>query len=157
VYWELFGLETVALRYFNVYGPRQRPDSMYAAVIPLFMDALRNGEPPTVHGDGRQSRDFTYIDDVVQANLRAARAPADRCAGKAYNIAGGHPYSLLDLLDILQRILGTNIEPHHTDPRAGDVKHSEADISAALAELGHHPEVTFPDGLARTVTWFTER
>src|SRR5205823_10312205 len=105
VFWELFGLETVALRYFNVYGPRQRPDSRYAAVIPLFVDALLRGVPPEVHGDGLQSRDFTFVADAVAANLRAAEAPARRCAGRAYNVAGGAAYSLLDLLAILERII----------------------------------------------------
>src|ERR671919_1644638 len=95
VYTELFGLETVSLRYFNVYGPRQRPDSAYAAVIPLFIDALTSDQPPIVHGDGKQSRDFTYIDDVVAANLAAAAAPAERCSGMVYNVAGGAAYSLL--------------------------------------------------------------
>src|SRR5206468_12743791 len=106
VFAELHGLETVSLRYFNVYGPRQRPDSAYAAVIPLFIDALRTGEAPTVHGDGLQSRDFSFISDVVAANLAAASAPAGRCSGKAYNIAGGEAYSLLDLLGLLGEIIG---------------------------------------------------
>ena len=154
VFSELFGLETVALRYFNVYGPRQRPESMYAAVIPLFIDALRAGTPPEVHGDGTQSRDFTYIDDVVAVNLRAAEAPADACSGKAYNVAGGAQHSLLDLLDILGRILDVKPEPAFTDPRPGDVKHTRADISAAERDLGHVPQVGFEEGLERTVEWF---
>jgi UDP-glucose 4-epimerase len=157
VFWELFGLETVGLRYFNVYGPRQRPESQYAAVIPLFIDALRTGEAPEVHGDGEQSRDFTYITDVVTANLRAATAPPERCAGKAYNIAGGKAYSLLDLLGILEEVLGVKAEPRHTDPRPGDVRHTRADISAAENDLGHVPEVSFPDGLRTTVEWFTTK
>lgn len=157
VYSELFGLETVALRYFNVYGPRQRPDSAYAAVIPLFIDALQAGEPPEVHGDGEQSRDFTYIDDVVAANLKAATAPAESCSGKAYNIAGGAAYSLLDLLEILGRHLGVEPKPRHVDPRPGDVRHTRADISAAERDLGHRPQVSFEDGLRRTVEWFSRR
>ena len=155
VFWELFGLETVSLRYFNVYGPRQRPESQYAAVVPLFIAALRAGEPPEVHGDGRQSRDFTYISDVVAANVRAATAPAGTCAGKAYNVAGGEAYSLLDLLAVLEQELGVHVEPRHTDPRAGDVRHTRADISAATRDLGHVPEVSFADGLKATVAWFT--
>ncbi len=157
VFTELFGLETVSLRYFNVYGPRQRPDSQYAAVIPLFIDALRSGRPPEVHGDGRQTRDFTYVADAVAANLRAATAPAERCSGKAYNVAGGAAHSLLDLLGILEGLTGVRAAPLHTDPRAGDVRHTRADISAAKAELGHAPEVSFEEGLARTLEWFAAR
>ena len=154
VFWELFGLETVALRYFNVYGPRQRPESMYAAVIPLFIDALASGRTAEVHGDGRQTRDFTFIDDVVAANLKAATALSDACAGKAYNIAGGEAYSLLDLLAVLEGILGVRAERVHTDPRPGDVRHTRADISAAAADLDHRPATGFEEGLRRTVAWF---
>ena len=157
VFWELYGLETVAMRYFNIYGPRQRPDSQYAAVIPLFIEALRGGRLPEVHGDGLQSRDFTYVADAVAANLRAAEAPAERCAGKAYNIAGGHAYTLQELLAILQDHMDTAVEPVHTGPRAGDVRHSHADISAAERDLGHHPAVSLAGGLGRTVEWFRVR
>jgi len=151
VYSELHSLETVALRYFNVFGPRQRPDSMYAAVIPLFIDALRAGNPPTVHGDGKQSRDFTYIDDVVAANLAAGTAPAEAASGNAYNIACGGEHSLLDLLEHLSAILDVHIEPSFADRRAGDVRHSCADVSAAARDLGWQANVTFRDGLERTV------
>jgi UDP-glucose 4-epimerase len=154
VFAELHGLETVALRYFNVYGPRQRPDSPYAAVIPLFMQALANGAAPNVNGDGRQSRDFTYIDDVVLANLAAARAPASSCSGKAYNVAGGAAYSLLELLDILGEIIGIEPRPTFSDPRPGDVRHTRAEITAARRDLGHTPRTAFPDGLRRTHEWF---
>jgi len=154
VFAELYGLETVSLRYFNVYGPRQRPDSAYAAVIPLFIEALRSRKPPVVHGDGRQSRDFTYIDDVVTANLAAASAPADRCSGRAYNIAGGRASSLLELLDLLGSILGVVAKPVHADPRPGDVRHTRADISAARRDLDHEPTTAFDEGLRRTVAWF---
>jgi len=157
VFSELFGLETVSLRYFNVYGPRQRPDSMYAAVIPLFIDALRSGNRPEVHGDGRQSRDFSYIDDVVDANLCAASAPADRCSGRAYNIAGGEAFDLLDLLSILGEILDVVPEPEHTDPRAGDVRHTRADVTAAADDLRFRSSTSFPEGLERTVDWFSRR
>ena len=146
----------MGLRYFNVYGPRQRPESQYAAVIPLFIDALRTGSRPEVHGDGLQSRDFTYITDVVAANLAAASAPAEACAGRAYNIAGGQAYSLLDLLGILEEVLGVKAEPRHTHPRPGDVRHTRADISAAESDLGHVARVSFPDGLRTTVEWFTK-
>ena len=155
VYWELFGLETVALRYFNVYGPRQDPESAYAAVIPKFIAALCAGEPPVIHGDGGQSRDFAFIDDVVAANLAAAAAPAERCAGKAYNVAGGSERSLLEMLEILGGILAVGVEPTHVEPRPGDVRHSFADTAAARADLGWTPTVDFAEGLRRTVTWFT--
>jgi UDP-N-acetylglucosamine/UDP-N-acetyl-alpha-D-glucosaminouronate 4-epimerase len=157
VFWELHGLETVCLRYFNVFGPRQRPDSQYAAVIPLFIDALLTGRRPQVHGDGLQSRDFTFIDDTVQANLRAGSAPADRCAGRAFNIARGEPSSLLDLLGILADQLGITVTPDHVAPRPGDVRHSHADIAAAGGDLGYTPSVSFADGLARTLAWFRAR
>jgi UDP-glucose 4-epimerase len=154
VYWELFGLETVALRYFNVYGPRQDPSSAYAAVIPKFIAALRAGEPPQVNGDGQQSRDFAFVTDVVGANIAAATAPAEACAGKAYNIAGGSERSLLEMIEILSDILGTDIAPEHLDPRPGDVRHSFADTSAAAADLGWKPTTPFPDGLRATAAWF---
>lgn len=154
VFAELYRLETVALRYFNVYGPRQRPDSAYAAVIPLFIDALRKDERPTVHGDGLQSRDFTYIDDVVACNLAAAEASAAGCSGRAYNVAGGSAWSLMDLLGILGGILGVAPRPVHTGPRPGDVRHTRAAVSAAERDLGHRPAVPFAEGLRRTVEWF---
>lgn len=157
VFWELFGLETVSMRYFNVYGPRQRPDSLYAAVIPLFIRALQNREAPEVHGDGRQSRHFAYISDVVEANLLAAQAPAERCSGRAFNIAGGDTYDLLDLLAILEKIIGTTVAPHHTDPRAGDVRNTFADLSEAQTRLGYEAKVSFEEGLRHTVEWFTAR
>jgi UDP-glucose 4-epimerase len=157
VFWELHGLETVCLRYFNVFGPRQRPDSQYAAVIPLFIDALLTGRTPQVHGDGLQSRDFTFISDTVQANLCAAGAPADSCAGRAFNIARGEPSSLLDLLGILADQLGVSATPDHVAPRPGDVRHSHADIAAARRDLGYTPTVSFADGLAQTLAWFRAR
>jgi UDP-glucose 4-epimerase len=157
VFRELHGLETVCLRYFNVFGPRQRPDSQYAAVIPLFIDALLTGATPLVHGDGRQSRDFTFVADTVQANLCAAAAPAGRCAGKAYNIARGQPASLLELLAILAAEVAVSVTPDHGDPRPGDVRHSHADVRAARSDLGYEPTVAFRDGLARTLAWFGER
>jgi nucleoside-diphosphate-sugar epimerase len=157
VFWELFGLETVALRYFNVYGPRQRLDSKYAAVIPLFIDALMSGRAPVVHGDGRQSRDFTFIDDVVEANLRAAGAPVERCAGRAYNIAGGRESTLLELLETMETIVGKSVRPVHGPSRPGDVRHSRAHATAAQRDLGFQAAVLLPDGLRRTVAWFAAR
>jgi UDP-glucose 4-epimerase len=157
VFSELYDLETVALRYFNVYGPRQRPDSAYAAVIPLFIEALQKQKPPVVHGDGLQSRDFSYISDVVAANVAAASAPAEQCSGKAYNIAGGDAYSLLDLLSFLGEILDVQPEPKHVGPRPGDVRHTRADLTAAERDLGHRPIVDFREGLQKTVEWFSRR
>jgi UDP-glucose 4-epimerase len=156
VFAELYSLETVALRYFNVYGPRQRPDSAYAAVIPLFVESLIRGDHPTVHGDGHQSRDFTYIEDVVRANMAAVEAPARICSGKAYNIAGGGAHSLLELLDLLGDIIGTKPIPKFGDPRPGDVRHTCADIRAACRDLGYRPNVGLKEGLLRTVEWFAE-
>jgi len=153
VFHELYGLETVALRYFNVYGPRQRPDATYAAVIPLFVAALLNGRDPVVHGDGTQSRDFTYVADVVAANLAASTAPAAACAGRVYNVAAGRSSSLLDLLRVLGEQLGVEPHPAFTAPRAGDVRHSRADPRAAEVDLGFRARVDLTDGLARTVDW----
>jgi nucleoside-diphosphate-sugar epimerase len=157
VYWELHGLETVSLRYFNAFGPRQSPDSQYAAVIPRFVAALLAGEAPEVHGDGHQTRDFTYVGDAVAANLAAARAPADACAGRAYNVARGQPASLLDVLSTLGRLTGSTVEPRHTARRPGDVAHSHADIAAAAADLGYAPRVGLAEGLELTLAWFRAR
>ncbi len=153
----LYGMETVAFRYFNVFGPRQRPDSAYAAVIPLFIEALRGGEQPMVHGDGGQSRAFTYIDDVVAANLAAAAAPAPACAGQVYNIAGPQSYSLMDLLEALGRIIGVDPNAKHVEPRPGDIRNSWADVTLARETLGFEPQVGFDDGLRRAVEWFDSR
>ena len=153
VFTELHGLETVALRYFNVYGPRQRPDATYAAVIPLFVDALLAGRAPKVHGDGLQSRDFTYISDVVDANLAAAGAAAATCSGRAYNIAGGASWTLLDILETLGGLLGVEPLPVFTEPRPGDVRHSRADASRAARDLGFQCRVDLREGLRRTVEW----
>jgi UDP-glucose 4-epimerase len=154
IYWELHGLETVSLRPFNVFGPRQRPDSQYAAVIPLFIESLRAGRAPEVHGDGLQTRDFTYVDDTVSGFLAAARAPVEVCAGRVYNVAAEGEHSLLELLDVLQRVLATTVEPRHVAPRAGDVRNSRADCASARSQLGWDAKVSFEEGLARTVDWF---
>jgi nucleoside-diphosphate-sugar epimerase len=157
VFSELYGLETISLRYFNVYGPRQRPDSQYAAVIPLFIAALSTRDRPILYGDGHQSRDFTFVQDVIAANLSAMVAPARACSGKAYNVAGGAQHSLHDLLAILQRIMGVQCHPKYEDPRPGDVRHTRAEIEAAARDLGHRPVVDFERGLSRTVDWFRTR
>jgi nucleoside-diphosphate-sugar epimerase len=147
----LYGLESLTLRYFNVFGPRQNPRSQYAAVIPLFIDRLHRGESPVVHGDGEQSRDFTYVENVVEANIRAAQAPADKVAGRIFNIACGNRYSLNYLLDILRRLTGRDVAAAFADPRPGDVRHSQADISLAREAFGYEPVVSFEEGLRRTV------
>jgi UDP-glucose 4-epimerase len=148
----LFPLETVALRYFNVFGPRQRPDAAYAAVIPLFATALLRGEQPTVFGDGTTTRDFTYVSDVVAANLAAAEAPST-VSGNVYNIAPGSSSTLLELLDHLAKIIGRSADPAFADSRVGDVPRACADASAARRDLGWAPEVSFADGLRRYVDW----
>jgi len=149
VFSHVYGLETVRLRYFNVFGPRQDPASPYSAVIPLFIRAMLAGKSPTVHGDGNQSRDFTYVENVVHANLLAADSKA--AAGKLYNVATQGRASLLDLIAMMNRILGTNIVPRHDAPRPGDVRHSQADISRARADLGYAPQVDLEEGLRRAV------
>jgi UDP-glucose 4-epimerase len=156
IYWELHRLETVSLRLFNVYGPRQRRDSQYAAVIPLFVAALLSARPAEVHGDGHQSRDFTYVDDAVGAFLAAASAPAMTCAGRAYNVAGGQETTVLELLAALEDIVGVNVVPVHVPARPGDVGRSLADCAAAAADLGWAPVVGVDEGLRRTVPWFTQ-
>jgi len=151
IFTRLYGLETVSLRYFNVFGPRQDPDSQYAAVVPLFIQAGLDGVPLTVHGDGLQSRDFTYIDNVVQANLRAMEAPA--AAGEAFNIACGSRYTLMDIVHAIERELGRTLACRHTPPRAGDVRHTLADIGKAERLLDFKPTVDFDEGMARTVAY----
>ena len=152
VWARLFGVETVGLRYFNVFGPRQDPASEYAAVIPRFILWALRGEPLEVHGDGQQSRDFTYIDNVVEANLLAARAPA--ASGEAFNVGCGERVSLLDIIARLEKMLGCTVQRRHTPGRAGDVPHTLADIGKAARLMGYRPLVGFDDGLRRTVDFF---
>jgi UDP-glucose 4-epimerase len=152
---EVYRLETVRLRYFNVFGPRQTPDSPYAAVIPLFIQALTGGRRPTIHGDGSQSRDFTFVADVVQANLLAADAPG--VSGRVYNVACGRQTSLLQLIDCLNELLGTRISPQHVAPRAGDVKHSLADVRRATEDLGYRPTTDVSGGLKACLSWWRQR
>ena len=151
IFTELYGLETVSLRYFNVFGPRQDPGSEYAAVIPKFITLIARGERPTIYGDGLQSRDFTYVSNNVNANLLACTAPG--VAGQAFNIACGERFSLLDLVGAINRILGTSIEPILEDERPGDVKHSLADIAKAREGMGFEPTISFMEGLERLVRW----
>lgn len=149
VFTRVYGLETVCLRYFNVFGPHQDPTSQYAAVIPLFITAMLKGQRPTIFGDGTQSRDFTYIDNVVHGNLLASTSPD--AAGQVMNLATGGRISLLDLVDKLNTLLGTDITPVLTDDRPGDIKHSRADIEKAIELLDFSPIVDFDTGLKRTL------
>lgn len=151
---QLYGLETVGLRYFNVFGPRQAFDSPYSGVIAKFCTAMLAGRRPTLYGDGLQSRDFTYIDNVVAANLLAAEAPAAKVAGRFFNVAAGQSISLLQLVAELNRLTGQSLTPNFEPPRAGDVRASRADISAAQAALGYEVKVTWQDGLARTLDFY---
>ena len=148
-----YGLPTVGLRYFNVFGRRQDPNGAYAAVIPKFIRQLLNGERPVIHGDGRQSRDFTYVDNVVEANLKACLAPAE-ADGEAFNIAYGGREVLLDIYHSLARALGVATEPVFGPPRPGDIRHSNADISKARRLLGYDPEYDFDRGLAEAIEWY---
>jgi nucleoside-diphosphate-sugar epimerase len=157
VFHAAYGLETVALRYFNVFGPRQDPSSTYAAVIPKFITALLRGEAPTVYGDGEQTRDFTYVGNVVEGNLLAATAPAEKAAGQVMNLATGDQTSLNELVDLLREFTGCDVAPVYLDPRPGDIKHSLADVSKAGERLGYETIVPFREGLRRTVAWYTER
>ena len=152
-----YGLEIFALRYFNVFGPRQDPTSQYAAVVPKFITSLMAGEAPTIFGDGEQSRDFTYIENVVAANLLAAGVDCDDSGFcHVMNIGVGERYTVLDLVAALNEVLGTDIAPEHADARSGDVRHSHASIDAAREHLGYEPSVVFEEGLRRTVAWFQD-
>lgn len=154
VWTRVYGLECVALRYFNVFGPRQSPSSEYAAVIPKFVTMMQQGQAPTLFGDGGQTRDFCHIDNVIEANLKALTAPA--APGNVYNVACGERYSLLDLVHLINATLGTDLQPQFAPPRAGDIRDSLADISAARRDLGYTASVTFPEGLKRAVAWYAE-
>jgi len=157
VWSRLFGVETVGLRYFNVFGPRQDPESEYAAVIPRFILWGWTRKPLLVHGDGTQSRDFTYIDNVVSANLLAAQADAGAVSGRCYNVGCGSRQSLLDMIVLLEGMLGRALERRHRPRRAGDVPHTLADIGRAKRDFGYEPLVGFEEGLKRTVLFFTGR
>lgn len=150
-----YGLDTYGLRYFNVFGRRQDPNGAYAAVIPKFIRLLMNDEQPTINGDGMQSRDFTYIENVIEANLKACLAPHE-AAGQAYNIAFGGREYLIDIYHSLASALGKNIEPKFGPARAGDIKHSNADIGKAQRLLGYHPDYDFDRGLQEAISWYRE-
>jgi UDP-glucose 4-epimerase len=147
-----YGIETVRLRFFNIFGPRQRPDSPYSGVIAIFTAALMSGKVPTVHGDGLQARDFTYVANAVQAVLKAGEVPG--VSGRVFNVGTGKSVTVLDLIASLNKLLGTNIVPKHADARAGDVRFSKARIEKIQAELGYRPAVNFEEGLRHTIDWY---
>ena len=155
MYTKFYHLDTYGMRYFNVFGRRQNPDGAYAAVIPKFLKLLLNDEVPTINGDGKQSRDFTYIDNVVEANLKACLAPSE-AAGEAFNIAYGGREYLIDIYYGLTEALGKQVEPNFGPDRPGDIKHSNADISKAKQLLGYDPEYSFEDGIKLAIDWYKE-
>jgi nucleoside-diphosphate-sugar epimerase len=148
----LYGLETVTIRYFNVFGPRQDPSSPYSGVISVFATALLDNRSPTIYGNGEQTRDFTYVANVVDGVLRACDAPG--ASGEVINVATGGRISLNQLFEAMRRIIGATVEPRYAEPRAGDVRDSQADIAKARRILGYEPTVSFEDGLQRTVDWY---
>lgn len=152
VFAEWFGLETVSLRFFNVFGPRQDPTSVYSGVLSVFLTCLIEGKSPTIFGDGEQSRDFTYVDDVVTLLLKASEA--DGVSGKFYNAGNGNRYTLNETWRLLQRIEGVELQPRYGPPRAGDVRDSQADTTAAVRDLGHQPRFSFEQGLRLTLDWY---
>ena len=154
IFHRIYGLPTVALRYFNIFGPRQDPNSPYSAVISRFVDAALDGRRPTVHGDGEQTRDFTYVDNAVQANLLSCTA--EGVAGMVFNVGAGERHSLNKLLQMVASIVGCKLDPEYGPPRPGDVRHSQASIERAHEHLGYKPSVRFEEGLKRTVAWFQE-
>ena len=153
VFHSCFGLETVALRFFNVFGPRQDPNSPYSGVLSLFMTCLLENRAPTLFGDGGQTRDFTYVEDVAALVAKALNAPTSAC-GKVFNAGNGNRYSLNETWEMLQKIEGVSIPPNYGPPREGDVRDSQADTTAAKAELGHDPRFTFEEGLRQTLSWY---
>jgi len=153
-FYRVYGLETVSLRYFNVFGPRQDPTSQYSGVLAKFIPGMLSGQRPTIYGDGEQSRDFTFIRNVVEANLQTCAAPAARVSGKAFNVAMGQRITLNETYAILQKLTGYTGAPEYGPERAGDIKHSLADISLARKRFGFDPKITFEQGLERTVAWY---
>ncbi len=157
VFYIAYGFEAVALRYFNVFGPGQDPSGGYAAVIPKFATAMLNGQQPTIYGDGEQTRDFTYIGNVIHGNLLAAEAPAEQVAGQVFNLAAGGQTSLNELVEMMQELTGFNKPALYDPPRTGDIKHSRADISKAQERMGYEPVFTMLEGLRKTVDWYREQ
>jgi len=154
---KVYGLETVSLRYFNIFGPRQDANSQYSGVLAKFITQMQLGEAPTIFGDGEQSRDFTFVANAVQANLKACAAPAEEVSGRVFNIATGTRFSLNQIFEMLSRIIGFAGPAKYAEPRTGDVKHSLADITLAQKHLGYSPDVGFEEGLKRTVRWYEEQ
>jgi UDP-glucose 4-epimerase len=155
-YWQVYGLETVCLRYFNIFGPRQVPDSPYSGVMARFILQMMRGEQPVINGDGEQGRDFTYVDNAVRANLLALEAPAERVAGKVFNIACGERHTLNETYRVLAQLLGYERAAVYGPERAGDVRDSLADVTAAGEAFGYRPTVGFEEGLRRTVAWYQD-
>ncbi|MGB8863010.1 MAG: SDR family oxidoreductase, partial [Candidatus Sulfotelmatobacter sp.] len=155
-FWRCYGLETVSLRYFNIFGPRQDPDSPYSGVLAKFILRMLQGERPTIFGDGTQSRDFTYVDNVVEANLLAIKAPAEAVAGQVFNVATGRASDLNEAVRVLKKLIGYAGEVKYGPERAGDVKHSLADLTRAKEHLGYTPHVDFEEGLHRTIAWYRQ-
>ena len=153
-FYRCYGLETVCLRYFNVFGPRQDPSSPYSGVLAKFITLMLRGEQPSIYGDGEQSRDFTYIDNAVEGNLLACSAPASQAAGQVFNVATGRRVTLNETFQLLQGLISFSGTPIYGPERGGDIKHSLADISKAEARLGYKPKVNFEEGLRRTVEWY---
>lgn len=153
-FYQVYGLETISLRYFNVFGPYQDPTSQYAAAIPAFVTAILKNKPPTIYGDGEQSRDFTYVDNVVEANLLAAKTR--QTAGEVVNIACGQAVTVNGIIGMINDLTDSNIEPVYTDPRPGDIKHSHADINLAKELIGYEPVVDFRQGLERAIDWYRD-
>jgi UDP-glucose 4-epimerase len=153
-FYRVYGMETVSLRYFNVFGPRQDPTSQYSGVLAVFISRMLRGERPTIHGDGEQSRDFTFIENVVSANLLACQAPAAEVAGRAFNAATARRITLNETYSVLQKLTGYSGPPEYGPERAGDIKHSLADISRIEKAIGYKPVVAFEEGLRRTVEWY---
>jgi UDP-glucose 4-epimerase len=153
-FYRCYGLETVSLRYFNIFGPRQDPNSPYSGVLAKFITQMLRGEPPTIFGDGKQSRDFTYIDNVVSANLLAAKAPTAETAGQVFNVATGTRFDLNQTFELLKNIIAFRGDVKYAPERVGDVKHSLADLSRSEKQLGYRPVVQFEEGLRRTVEWY---
>jgi len=156
-FYRCYGLETVALRYFNIFGPRQDPSSPYSGVLAKFITRMLRGEQPAIFGDGEQSRDFTYIDNAVEANLLACKAPAGQAAGQVFNVATGRRVTLNETFELLQGLTSYTGQPGYGPERGGDIKHSLADIAKAKAGLGYKVEVDFEEGLRRTVQWYRGR
>jgi len=152
----LYGLETVSLRYFNVYGPRQDPTSQYAAVVPRFFSALLSGRRPIIYGDGEQSREFTYVGDCVEGNILAGTKSGEGIVGEHFNIAAGNPVTVNKLLETVQRVLGTNVEPEYQPERPGDVRYSDATIAKAASRLGFQPKWSLDAGIAETAKWYKQ-